>query len=133
MTLAPLLAAPPVIQVHALAALMAFALGCLQFLRAKGDRPHRRLGWVWAGLMAVVAASGFGIHTVQVWGIWSPIHLLSVLTLATLPLALRAARAGRVRAHARAMTLLFAGALLIAGGFTLLPHRIMGQVVFGGG
>jgi uncharacterized membrane protein len=29
------------------------------------------------------------------------------------------------------MVWLFVGALLVAGAFTLLPQRIMGQVVFG--
>lgn len=49
-----------------------------------------------------------------------------------LPLALGHARRGRIGSHRRAMLSLFFGALVIAGGFTLLPTRIMGRVVFGG-
>ena len=133
MTLAPFLAAPAVIQVHALAAMAAFALALVQFARPKGGGAHRALGWTWVALMAVVALTGFGIHTVQVWGLWSPLHLLSVLVLVTLPGVVRAARAGRREAHRRAVLGLFAFALVGAGAFTLLPHRLLGRVVFGEG
>jgi uncharacterized membrane protein len=47
------------------------------------------------------------------------------------PLAVLAARRGRVVTHGRSMMGLFLGALVIAGAFTLLPGRIMGAVVFG--
>ena len=48
-----------------------------------------------------------------------------------LPLAVVYARRGRIAAHRSSMTWLFVAALLVAGAFTLLPHRIMGRVVFG--
>jgi uncharacterized membrane protein len=38
-----------------------------------------------------------------------------------------------VAEHRRAMISLFLGALVIAGAFTLVPGRIMHQVVFGPG
>jgi uncharacterized membrane protein len=60
-----------------------------------------------------------------------PIHLLSIFTLITLPLAVWAAHRHRVAEHRRAMISLFLGALVIAGAFTLVPGRIMHQVVFG--
>jgi uncharacterized membrane protein len=41
------------------------------------------------------------------------------------------ARQHRVRAHAITMISIFAGALVIAGVFTLVPGRIMHTVVFG--
>ena len=131
MNLAPLLAAPPVIQIHAFAALGAFALGALQLVAPKGTIPHRTIGWIWAGLMLAVVLSSFFIHTIRLWGPWSPIHLLSVFTLVMLPLAVLRARRHEVVKHRRAMTGLFLGALVIAGAFTLLPGRIMHAVVFG--
>ena len=131
-TLAPLLQSSPVIVVHALAALSAFVLGAVQLLAPQGTLPHRLLGWVWVVLMAVVAAGALGIHTIRLVGPFSPIHLLSLFTLAILPLAVLHARRHRVRQHGRMMVLLFTGALVIAGGFTLLPGRIMHAVVFGG-
>ena len=131
MTLAPLLAASPAIQLHAFAALAAFALGAVQLAAPKGTIPHRLFGWLWAGLMLAVIISSFFIHEIRLWGPWSPIHLLSIFTLVTLPLAVLAARRHDVRRHRRAMTQLFVGALVIAGVFTLLPGRIMHAVVFG--
>ena len=81
MSLAPLFAAPAVIQLHAFAALGAFALGVVQLSAPKGTIPHRLFGWVWAGLMLAVVVSSFFIHTIRLWGPWSPIHLLSLFTL----------------------------------------------------
>ncbi len=47
MTLAPLLNASFAIQVHAFAAMAAFALGLVQFARRKGTFSHRTFGWIW--------------------------------------------------------------------------------------
>jgi uncharacterized membrane protein len=63
-------------------------------------------------------------------GLWSPIHLLSILVLVTLPLAVIHARRHDVAQHCIAMLMLFTGALVIAAGFTFLPGRIMHAVVF---
>jgi uncharacterized membrane protein len=131
MSLAPLFAAPAVIQLHAFAALGAFALGAVQLSAPKGTIPHRLFGWLWAGLMLAVVVSSFFIHTIRLWGPWSPIHLLSVFTLVMLPLAVLRARRHQVERHRRAMIGLFTGALVIAGVFTLLPGRIMHEVLFG--
>ena len=131
MTLAPLLAASPAIQVHAFAAVAAFTLGAVQLAAPKGTIPHRLFGWLWAGLMLIVALSSFFIHEIRLWGAWSPIHLLSIFTLIMLPLAVWRARRHDVRRHRRAMVGLFAGALVIAGIFTFMPGRIMHAVLFG--
>jgi len=65
MSLAPLLNAPAVIQLHAFAAMTAFALGIVQFSAPKGTLPHRTIGWIWVGIMVVVAASAFWIHEIR--------------------------------------------------------------------
>jgi len=52
MTLAPLLNAPFVIQIHALAAIAAFAVGLVQLTAPKGTIPHRLIGWSWVGDIA---------------------------------------------------------------------------------
>ena len=57
MSLAPLLNAAPAIQVHAFAAMAAFALGVVQFAAPKGTLPHRTLGWIWVALMVVISGS----------------------------------------------------------------------------
>jgi uncharacterized membrane protein len=130
-SLAPLLNAVPQIPIHAFAAMAAFVLGIVQFAAPKGTLPHRTLGWIWVTLMATVAVSSFWIHQIRLVGPWSPIHLLSIFVLVTLPLAVWRARRHDVADHRRIMILLFSGALVIAGLFTLLPGRIMHAVVFG--
>jgi uncharacterized membrane protein len=131
MTLQPLLDAAPAIQVHAFAAMAAFAVGLVQLAAPKGTLPHRTVGYVWVVLMLVVCITSFWIHDLRVWGPWSPIHLLSVFTLAALPFAILHARRHRVLQHRNAMIAMFAGALVIAGLFTFMPGRIMHAVAFG--
>ena len=130
-TLEPLLSAPMLVQVHAAAAASAFVLGLVQFAAPKGTLPHRTLGWIWVGLMAVVALTSFGIREVAGPGTLSWIHLLSILTLVMLPVAIVAVRRGRVSAHKWTMVWLFLGGLVIAGAFTFIPPRVLGRVVFG--
>lgn len=131
MSLQPLLNAAPAIQIHAFATIAAFALGLVQLTAPKGTLPHRTLGYIWVALMVLVAGTSFWIHDLRVWGPWSPIHLLSIFTLATLPFAILHARHHRIAQHRNAMLAMFAGALLIAGLFTFLPGRIMHAVAFG--
>lgn len=132
MTLAPLTNAPLAIQLHAFAAMAAFALGLVQIAGVKGTTRHRALGYAWVALMLVVAVSAFWIHKLRLWGPWSPIHLLAIFTLAMLPLGVAYARRHNVRGHKLTMLGLFLGALLVAGLFTFVPGRLMHQVVFGG-
>jgi uncharacterized membrane protein len=133
MSLAPLLAAPAVVQLHAFAALAALVLGLVQFAGVKGTRAHRLLGWAWVLLMLTVAASSFAITGHAGKGRLSWVHALSAWVLLFAPLALLAARRGKVRLHGRSMAGLYIGALLVTGALTLLPGRIMHGVVFGTG
>jgi len=131
MSLAPLLNAEPVIQVHAFAAMAAFALGIVQLAAPKGTLPHRTIGWIWVILLALIALSSFFIHEIKLIGPFSPIHLLSIFTLVMLPLAVLRARRHEVQKHRRAMIGIFIGALVVAGAFTFAPGRIMHAVVLG--
>ena len=128
MTLAPLMTTPWIIQLHVAAALAALLLGIVQLVARKGTLPHRTLGWVWVALMATVAVTSFWI---QRKGTFGPIHALSIMVLVMLPVALFAARNRRVRAHRLTMLGIFIGGLIIAGGFTLMPGRLMNAVAFG--
>lgn len=116
---------------HALAALAAVILGGAQLATSKGTVRHRVSGWIWVSLMAYVAVSSFFISELRLWGAFSPIHLLSVWTLFSLVIAVYHARRGNIRQHKIWMALLYIGALLIAGLFTLWPGRVMHGVLFG--
>ena len=132
MTLAPLLDAPAVIQFHVAFAFAAIGLSATQFLAPKGTLSHRTIGWAWATLMILVAGTSLFIHTIRTWGPWSPIHLLSLFTLAVVPLAVMRARQHDIHRHRQAMIWIFTLALVVTGLFTLAPGRIMNKVVFGG-
>jgi uncharacterized membrane protein len=131
MTLEPLLSASPTIQIHAFAAMTAFVIGTVQLSRRKGDAPHRMAGYVWVGLMLLIAASSFWIHGINQWHGFSVIHALSLWVIGFTPVAVMLARRGNIRAHKRSMIGLFAGALIIAGIFTFVPGRIMHAALFG--
>jgi len=132
MDFTPLLSASPAIQIHTLAAVLAFGLGGFVLFRRKGDRLHRIGGRIWVGLMLAVCLSSFFIHTIRMFGPWSPIHLLSVGTLFALWRGVTLARLRRIAKHRLAMQLTYVGALVLAGFFTFMPGRIMHEVFFGG-
>ena len=119
--------APLAILLHLTAAMYALAIGAFVVFRRKGTLVHRWVGRVWAALMLYVAIGSFWIRTD---GHLSPIHLLSVITIVAIGYAVWAIRQGNVRAHRTSMVFSYAG-LVIAGAFTLLPDRLLGQLVFG--
>ena len=128
MSLEPLLAAGWLVTVHALAAVAALVLGAAQLLLQKGGQRHKAVGYLWVLLMTVVALSSFWIHDLRVIGLFSPIHALSVFTLATLVMSVVAVRRGNIQAHQNSMRWLFFAALIGAGAFTFLPGRVMYSV-----
>ncbi|HEX5318208.1 MAG TPA: alpha/beta fold hydrolase [Stellaceae bacterium] len=131
MTLAPLLAAPATVQIHVAAAVSALLLGALQLAAPKGTIPHRIAGWIWAGLIVTVAGSSFFIHTIRVWGPWSPLHLLAVFTPVMLVRAVIAARQGNVRRHRIAMAAMFGLGLVLPSAIAFRPGRLIGRVFAG--
>ncbi|WP_404927356.1 DUF2306 domain-containing protein [Mesorhizobium sp. ORM16] len=131
MSLGPLLSARPPIPWHAFAAFAALAIGGAQLALPKGTLRHRAMGYLWAALMLAVAISSFWIRQIRLLGPFGPIHLLSILVLVTVPLAVWHARNHRVAKHRKAMIALYVFALVGAGIFTLLPGRVMHDVVFG--
>jgi len=120
----------PVIAIHFAFAVAAFALGLIQLLGAKGTMTHRVLGWTWVAMMMTVAVSSFFIRGINP-GRFSLIHILSVVTVCTLPLGVYAARRHNVKMHGRTMTSLFVSALVIAGIFTFFPGRLVWRMFFG--
>lgn len=124
------LQAPLHIQVHAVAALCALGLGVFQFAAPKGTIPHRTLGYVWVGLMLLVAGTAYFIRTDE--GQFSWIHLLIPVTLVGVVWLSFLARSGNVKRHRTSAFVLFMAALVTPGLFTLVPGRLMNAVVFGG-
>ena len=132
MSLQPLLESAAPIPLHAFVAMAAFVIGVIQLIAPKGMLSHRIFGWIWVLLLAVTAISSFWIHGhgFRLWRDFGPIHLLSVFVPIMLVIGVMRARRHRIRAHAITMVSIFIGALVIAGVFTLVPGRIMHNVVF---
>ncbi len=118
------------VQAHLLAALTALLVSLFMLKGAKGTRVHRIVGWIWAGLMLTTALTSFLIMELNP-GRLSYIHLLSGWTAFATPLGVWAARTHRVALHRRMMTGLVVGGLLIAGGLTFIPGRLMWRAFFG--
>jgi uncharacterized membrane protein len=129
--LAPLLAAPPSVQLHVAAALLAMVVGVVIFVLPKGTRFHRALGWTWVSSMIIVAATSVAMIFDLKTGI-NALHVFTAVTVVSLWAGLTAIRRGDVRRHAGSMIGLYVGGLIIAGAFAFIPGRTMWQVVFGG-
>ncbi len=132
MNLTPVLTAPVAIQLHAFTALALIPLTITLFVIRRGSPLHKSLGWSWISGMTLVAVSSFWVHEIRLVGGFSPIHLLSIVSLATMAGAILAIRRRNIRRHRVAMLSLVWGALVSAGAFTLLPGRIMHDVILGG-
>lgn len=126
-----LLNQPQPIPLHAIAAIVAIIIGAVQLCIKKGGFIHKILGHLWIGLMLLVSFSSFFIHKIELWGRYSPIHLLSLWTIFSVGLAIYYARNGNIKRHKQVMTALYGFALILTGVFTLLPGRVMHQVIFG--
>ncbi|GIL05063.1 MAG: DUF2306 domain-containing protein [Burkholderiaceae bacterium] len=123
---------PLSIVLHVAFAAGALLVGVAQFAGPKGNRRHRLLGWIWVALMSGVAATSVFIRDYGLPNLfgYTPIHLFTVLTIVTLPLAIVHARRHDVVRHAASMKGLFVGGLLVAGLATLIPGRRLGNLLW---
>ena len=131
-SIAHLIAQRPLIALHLAAALLALLIGAAVMARRKGTFSHRTLGWVWVTLMAVTTVASAFIRDHQLPNIagYTPIHFFTAFTAVYLPLGIWRIRHGNVHAHRKIMRGLFFGACGVAGLFTLLPGRFMGNLVW---
>lgn len=124
---------PAAVQWHLPLAVAALLLGPFALWSRKGSTLHRSVGRLWVLLMLGAAASSLFIRSAGLPNLagFSPIHLLSLATLVSLPLAVRAAMQGRIQVHRQTMRQVYIGGCLVAGAFTLLPGRFLGQLLWG--
>ena len=119
------------IPLHAIMAMIAIILGGIQLSMKKGGAIHKLLGRIWVGIMMFVAISSFFIHEIKLWGAYSPIHLLSLWTIFILGVGVYYARVGNIKRHKQVMIATYFFALILTGFFTLMPGRIMHQILIG--
>jgi uncharacterized membrane protein len=127
----------PTIAIHMSAALGALAIGPIALWARKGakQRPmiHRAFGYAWVTLMVVTAVSALFIRDFKLPNLagYTPIHLLVPYTLFGIFGAFAYLARKDIAAHKKTMQNLYFGACLGAGAFTLLPGRLLGNLVWG--
>ena len=123
----------PLVYAHLATVLPAFVIGTYMMVSRKGSKYHRLLGKIYMVLMMTTAIIALFIKAEvgpQLFGHFGFIHLFSVLVLFSVPKAYFAARRHDRKAHAWRMISVYVGGLIIAGGFTLMPGRLMHAWLF---
>ena len=126
----------PIIAIHMTAAILAIATGPVALWARKGrmqyPRVHRAFGYAWVTLMLVAAISAIFIkaNAGPNWNGFGVIHLLIPVTLFGLFGAFWFLFRGNIAGHRKSMQNLYIGACVVAGAFTLLPGRYLGNLVF---
>ncbi len=127
----------PLIAIHMTAAIAATLIGPVALWARKGrtQRPklHRAFGYAWVTLMIMTAFTALFIRDFRLPNIagYTPIHLLIPLTIFSLTMAFYHLSQGDIVKHTRYMTRLYWSACILAGGFTLLPGRYLGNLAWG--
>jgi uncharacterized membrane protein len=128
----------PLIAVHMTAAITALVIGPLALWarRSHAQRPrlHRAFGYAWVTMILVTAVSAVFIRDFKLPNLagYTPIHLLVPAALLGLFGAFRALAQGNIRLHRQRMVITYVGSCLVAGAFTLLPSRYLGQQLWTG-
>ena len=120
--------------IHLIAVSPCLIIGAyLIYFSTKGSGKHKNLGRIYLILMffqagvSIFMEARVGPQFLNHFG-W--IHLLSILTLYTVPKSIYYIKRGDIKSHSRSMVILFWAGLLIAGGFTLVPGRYLYHVFF---
>ena len=125
----------PIVAIHVASALSATAIGPFALWARRGrtqhPRLHRAFGYAWVTLMVLAAVSALFIHGYELPNIlgFSPIHLLVPALFAALFWAFRYLARKDIAGHRRVMQITYVAGCIVAGGFTLLPSRFLGELV----
>ncbi len=126
----------PIVAVHMTAALLATAIGPVALWarlgRQQRPRLHRAFGYGWVTLMIVAALSAVFIHGASNFSLagFSPLHLFIPFVLYNFIRSFIALSRGEIARHRRHMQGVYIGACLIAGLFTLVPGRYLGDLIW---
>ena len=121
----------PILGAHLLAGIGALTLAIVQVhFMSRGSKDHKKLGWVWAALMAFLAVSslwdllGNGLLSI-------PAHVFTLATVIFLPLAIWAARTHRVVLHRNAMIALYVVLIAAFAALVAVLGRLFNQWFLG--
>jgi len=126
----------PLIAVHMTSAIGAVLIGPFALWARMGSmqRPwlHRAAGYAYVTFMLLAACTSVFIRDFQLPNLhgFTWIHLLVPVTLTSLCVAFLALMRRDFVTHRITMQILYVSACVIAGGFTLLPSRYLGQLIW---
>ena len=126
----------PLIAVHMTSAIGAVILGPFALWARMGSmqRPwlHRAAGYAYVTFMLLAAFTSLFIRYFKLPNLhgFTWIHLLVPVTLTSLWVAFRAIARKDFVTHRITMQILYVSACVIAGGFTLLPSRYLGNLIW---
>jgi uncharacterized membrane protein len=120
--------APMVTRIHVVAILTLVATGWGMIALPKGDRRHKTLGWIWVGSMGLM---GLASLAVPHGDSWVAAYAGGSSALVLLAYGVFSVKRGNLRNHGRTMAMLMI-ALVLMTLLSLLPGRIMHDVIFGG-
>ena len=112
----------------------AFLIGTFLLLNRKGTPAHKVLGKIYMSLMLVTAIVTLFMSArvgPTLLGHFGFIHLFSFLVFYFVPTAYLALRGGNIKKHRDSMIGLYVGGILIAGGFTFVPGRLLHSWLIG--
>ena len=126
----------PLIAFHMSSAIAATSVGALTLWarRSASPRPllHRIAGYAFVLLMLGTAISALFIRNFSLpnWSGFTPIHLLVPVTLGGLGLSFWHLAHRRIDKHRSIMRKLYIGSCVVAGLFTLVPGRLLGNLLW---
>jgi uncharacterized membrane protein len=127
----------PLIAIHMTAAIAAVVTGPIAlWARSSGrarPRLHRAFGYAWVTFILATAVTAIFIRDFRLPNVagYTPIHVLVPITFLSLFGAFWKLAHGNVAGHRKVMQLLYFSTCIVAGAFTLLPQRYIGQQVWG--
>lgn len=135
MSLAPLIGAPLLVQLHVALGLSALLVGGGRIAFPHPERRDRLLGWWFVALLALTAFSALLLSrppgTPHLFGVTVG-HVFVLASAVGVYAAWRFARSPNRLRWRNIVTGLFAGVLLMAGLFELTPGRLLNTVLAGG-
>lgn len=135
LTLAPLLAAPLMVQLHAVFGIAALALGGVRLVCPCSDGVDTGLGWGFLLFLLLTAGSGVLIPMPDgcpnLFGV-TPMHGFAMFAVLGAAGAVLAARRNDRLRWRKIVTGAFAGVLVMAGLFEIVPGRLLNSVLAGG-
>ena len=126
----------PLIAFHMACAIAATLTGAIALWARRGASPlpwvHRIAGYGFVLLMLATAISALFIRDFKLpnWAGFTPIHLLIPVTLGGLALSFWHLAHRRIAQHRSVMRKLYLGSCVVAGLFTLLPGRLLGNLLW---